>query len=109
VIAVFLFRGSAGEVVGFTVSNHGESQVCAAVSMLVINTVNSIETLTAAGAAGFNCEHEEEGYLSFNLKESPRSKDAGLLIDAMVLGLQCVKEQYPSQIEIIENGTGVSL
>ena len=101
-IDVRLVKNQAAQTVGFTVRNHGESHVCAAVSLLVINTVNSIESLTALGAEGFSCDYEAAGgYLSFILKEeSPRCKDAGLLIDAMVLGLESVMAEHPSEIKI---------
>ena len=38
-----IFRDESGGITGFTVQNHGESIVCAAVSMLVLNTVNSLD------------------------------------------------------------------
>jgi len=84
-----------GRLTGFTVSNHGDSYVCGAVSMLVINTINSIETLTSQA---FNCHYNEGGgYIQFALK-GRRSVKAGVLLDAMLLGLKSAQEQYPSEI-----------
>ena len=94
-----IIRGKSGNVTGFKVENHGESIVCAAVSMLVLNTVNSIEALTEDD---FNCEYNEEGgYIKFALS-SPDSHTAGvkILLDAMVLGLESTLEQYPNEISI---------
>lgn len=94
-----LFLDSAGKIVRFTVRNHGESIACAAVSMLVLNTVNSIEYLTNDD---IEYEYEEEGgFLTCSLP-SERTEGAGILLDAMVLGLTSVQKQYPDEIEIKE-------
>ena len=83
----------------FTVKNHGESFVCAAVSMLVLNTVNSIESFTNQT---FDCDYnEEDGYVKFVLKGS-RESGAEVLLDAMMLGLRSVREQYPDEINLKE-------
>ena len=88
---------SENRLTGFTVDNHGSSYVCSAVSMLVINTINSIETLTNQP---FNCFYNEGGgYISFALK-GRRSSKAGLLLDAMLLGLKSAKEQYPREVKL---------
>ena len=94
----------SGRVVAFEVFNHGESHVCAAVSMLVINTINSIEALTDAE---YSCKYDKKntGYITFEL-ESPRSispgLEAGILLDAMAFGLQCVAEEHPSEFTMKE-------
>ena len=46
-------KDADGKITAFTVQNHGESYVCSAVSMLVLNTVNSIEALTGQQ---FDCD-----------------------------------------------------
>ena len=96
-----IIRGESGNVIGFKVANHGESIVCAAVSMLVLNTVNSIEALTEDD---FNCEYNDEGgYLEFTLN-NPSFQTTGVktLLDAMVLGLTSTLEQYPSEISLTD-------
>ncbi|MCL2498913.1 MAG: ribosomal-processing cysteine protease Prp [Defluviitaleaceae bacterium] len=93
-------RNPIGQVVSFEVSNHGESHVCAAVSMLVINTVNGIEALTQAEFS-CDCNEEDGGYLSFTLntpREEPRGQMAGLLLDVMVLGLESAATQHPDEL-----------
>jgi len=86
-----------GKIIAFTVKNHGESYVCGAVSMLVLNTVNSIEALTGQS---FDCDYDADGgYLSFALK-GDRDSGAVLLLDAMWLGLKSVHEQYPDEIKM---------
>ena len=78
--------------------NHGDTHVCAAVSMLTINTVNSIEKLTTL--KDFDVKWDENGgYLEFKLRDgSFRNTGAGLLLDALVLGLTDVAQEYPSDI-----------
>ena len=90
-----IVRGAGGEVTSFTVKNHGDSIVCAAVSMLVLNTINSIEALTKQD---FDCDYDEDGgYIHFAPKGPP---DAGaeLLVKAMLLGLTSVQEEYAHEI-----------
>ena len=92
-----IFRNSRGLVTGFSVKNHGEGTVCAAVSMLVLNTVNSIEVLTEDD---FFCEYNDNGgNLKFSLSE-PDSQTPGMkiLLDAMILGLESVREQHPEEL-----------
>jgi len=97
-ISAEIFRDKSG-IVGFTVKNHGKSHVCAAVSMLVINTVNSIETFTDDK---FTCDYNEEGgYLAFTLNQTA-SVGTAILLNAMVLGLTSTREQHPKQISIQE-------
>ncbi|MCL1843465.1 MAG: ribosomal-processing cysteine protease Prp [Defluviitaleaceae bacterium] len=94
-------RDSSGNIKGFTVENHGRDVVCAGVSMLVLNTVNSIEALTEDE---YTCDFNDDGgFLSFRLKNpETRTPGTGILLDAMSLGLSSTKAQYPDEIEIME-------
>jgi len=99
VINAQIVRNAGGKITGFTVENHGESIVCAAVSMLVLNTVNSIERFTKDN---FTCDYDENGgYLTFSLSNT-RTDETGILLDAMHLGLTSAKTEYPNEIEIKE-------
>jgi len=95
-------RNADGQPVGFKIKNHGETYVCSAASMLVLNTVNSIEALTSLGRNGFRCEYNEKGgFITFALKnQQERDAQAGLLLDALVLGLESLKEAHPDEIRI---------
>lgn len=86
-----------GIYTGFEVDGHagyaeaGKDIVCAGISMLVINTINSIETFTEDG---FTCDSDPEtGYIKFQF-EGAISKDSELLMNSLVLGLQGVQEEY---------------
>ncbi|MCL2610279.1 MAG: ribosomal-processing cysteine protease Prp [Defluviitaleaceae bacterium] len=82
---------------GFKAYNHTDPVVCAAVSALSINTVNSIEALTDAK---FICEHDDEGFLKFSLDSE--DEKAKLLLKSFKLGIYSIKESYPKHIQIME-------
>jgi hypothetical protein len=109
VISAQVTRNAAGQVIAFEVRNHGESHVCAAVSMLVINTVNGVEALTEAE---FTCDCDEKngGFIAFALV-SPRDgqpgREAGLLLDAMALGLESAAAQHPNELTVDTNPKGI--
>ena len=104
-ISAEIVRCQAGKIIAFTVKNHsgehGQSIVCAAVSMLVINTVNSIEVLTEDVST---CDYNENGgFLTFALTDpANRTLGCGILLDALFIGLTETKTEYPNEIEIKE-------
>ena len=96
-ISVIINKNRNNEYVSFSCKghagfdSHGKDVVCAAVSMLVINTINSIDTLTNCK---FDAEEDETtGFIKVVFKESV-SKDAALLLDSMVLGIEQVSQNY---------------
>ena len=72
-------------------AEYGNDVVCAAVSMLVINTVNAIDELTGCRIS-LDENDSENGKLAISFPDGTDEK-AGVLMDAMVLGLQGVEEQ----------------
>ena len=98
-----IFKNRAGGMYGFSIESHGSGIVCAAVSVLAQNTVNSIERF--AGGR-FACDYDESGgYLRFEhgpLKNGEASHDAELLLKAMALGLYGIEEEYGDEIKITE-------
>ena len=75
-------------------ANPGEDIVCAAVSALVINTINSIEQLVSDE---FDIvTNQESGLIDFSLKDG-YSKMSLLLIQSLVLGLQGIRENYGNE------------
>ncbi len=67
----------------------GRDIICAAVSALLVNTVNSIDSFTD------DIIHvvSEEGYLSLEFIVGP-GRDSGLLIDSLMLGLSQIQDSY---------------
>ncbi len=85
-----------GDLFGLHVSGHagyakhGRDIVCAAVSALTLNAVNSIVEYTDQGII---CETGEDGLLRFKFENKP-SHDSILLFKSMLLGLRNISEQY---------------
>lgn len=82
-------------------ADHGQDIVCAAVSMVVINTINSIHSLTKEPIE--LKEDAKEGYINCTFPDIQRnqgSKEALLLLNSMILGLENVKKEYEKHIQI---------
>lgn len=97
---ITIYRNQDNLYTGFDCVGHagfadaGEDVVCAGVSALVINTINSIDALTQEK---FSVETEEEnGEILFRLA-SPSEHDSYLLLQSMVLGLQGIMNQYGNE------------
>lgn len=96
-IRVTIVRTSAGEWREFCLEGHagaaeaGQDIVCAAVSALVLNAVNSIERFTEDGIC---CEAAQDGgYLKFSFTGTV-SAESSLLVKSMLAGLEDVQKQY---------------
>ena len=102
-IRVSISRNHQGQIYGFTAYNHGMSIVCAAVSALVLNTVNSIEEFTEEEFMPIEIPENGVGYLKLclpGIEAGNDNRDVDLLLSSMLLGLKKIQEQYPSQIYI---------
>lgn len=103
-INVTYFKDSSNQFVGFEFNGHagageyGQDIVCASVSVLVINTINSIEKFTDDG---FVCDTDEEsGLIRFQFK-SELSNESRLLLDSMMLGVEAIWQDNTEYIEIV--------
>ncbi len=106
-IKVNLYHNNQGDLWHFNVSghaeyaDHGQDIVCAAVSMIVINTINSIMSFTNEPTE--LQEDPQDGLIDCifpNIKIGQGSAEALLLLKSMTLGLQSVKQQYEQYIQI---------
>ena len=94
---VSIIKTRSGEYKGFNCIGHsgyaeeGEDIVCAAISVLVINTINSLEQL--AGEKFKLVTNEEEGLIDCRF-EKPINEKSILLLESMILGLRGIKKQY---------------
>ena len=75
----------------------GEDIVCAAVSSLSINTLNSIEVLTSDKF--YENVDETRGFIEFHLTEEI-SHDAQILMLSLILGLQSVAKSNRKYIKL---------
>ena len=98
-IQAVLSKDKQGHIRGFSISNHGETKACAAVSMLAINTVNSIESFTEDDIT-YEYNEDSGGYLRFALSGETASEGTAILLKALELGLDHVKELYPEEISL---------
>ena len=80
----FLSKGHAGY------AEEGQDIVCAAVSALIINTVNSLETFTKEK---FQAK-DKDGYVSIIFEQSPNTPEGKLLMDSLILGLTEIEHSY---------------
>ncbi len=95
---ITFYRTAAGDYAGFTCDGHagyaeaGEDIVCAAVSVLVINTINSLEEIT--GEPMQVDTDEEAGVIRCSFTRGPLRETSRTLMDSLVLGLTHIEKEY---------------
>jgi len=90
-------RHNEERIIGFTIVEHCESRVCAAVSFLSQNTVNSVKVLTDEP---FICDYKPEGgFLKWDREGD--SPEADLLLESLLLGLRCLEESYGEEVSLV--------
>ena len=90
-IKSFKVRGHAGY------AEYGSDIVCAAISALVINTINSIDSFTKVST---HIEMDEDtGFISLEVNEY--DEKANLLLLSLLLGLQNIEKDYRNYLKII--------
>ena len=96
-ITVTIYKKSE-QYTGFTVKGHagyaeeGFDIICAAVSVLTVNALNSIESFTEDAFSG----EQKDGYIQWEFPEG-LSERGTLLMDSMVLGLTDIQNNYGKQ------------
>ncbi len=97
-------KSSKDDIVGFRTEGHagyadaGYDIVCAATSVLVINTINSIEQFTDE-----DCEitaDEDNAVIELMVKSSHQSKELTVLLKALALGLSTIASDNPNYLSI---------
>ncbi len=97
-INVEVFRDKEGQINGFKTTGHamfddkGKDIVCAAVSILTINTVNSIERFLPEENMAVVSD-EDKGIIECTLTE-PVSEKARLLLNSFVFGIENIAGAY---------------
>lgn len=104
-INVTVYQNKENECVGFTTSGHagyadaGYDIICAGVSVLTINCINSIDAFCDIE---YSLDTEQEdGLIDFRLN-SPAVGDVKLLIDSLILGLKGIQNDYGNEYLIID-------
>jgi uncharacterized protein YsxB (DUF464 family) len=105
-IRVEVFETS-GRITRFSVSGHagyaeaGEDIVCAAVSALTLNAVNSCEKLL-----GIRLSYEDDGdMLVCDVPRTERDSEVQLLLRSMVFGLEQTQTLYPEHVRVVHRRT----
>ena len=94
-IRVTIYKNENHQCGGFKALGHagyseeGQDIVCAAVSVLTINTANSVEEFTEDETSLLS--DESDGLIDFQIKGNP-SSEAAILLKAMVLGLEQIAD-----------------
>ena len=104
-IHVTIFQNAKGEHLGFDAEGHagyveeGDDIVCAAASVLMINTLNALELFAKAKLS--QSSREDDGRLSVRLKQDP-NRETELLFKTMVLGLTAMEDDgnYAEYIDL---------
>ena len=97
-IDVMVYTDDADEYIGFRMKGHadyadyGLDIVCAAVSALVITTVNSIESFCDDSFR--NDIQEEKDLFFYEITTRPVSASTQLLLKSLVLGLSGIESEY---------------
>lgn len=96
-----IYKTKSGEYRKFICDGHagyadyGKDIVCAAISVLVINTVNSFEEITKEPV---QIETDEEaGWISCTFLRQPLKETSAVLMDSLILGLGGIEAQYGKQ------------
>ena len=93
---VTIYKSNENMYKGFTCKGHagyagfGKDIICASISILVINTINSLEEL--ASQAMTIKDDESTGYIDCCFVQECNEKSK-LLMDSMILGLQSIVQQ----------------
>ena len=96
-IEVTRIENECGETAGFRIFGHaryakfGKDIVCAAVSALALNTINSIHEFTEDK---YSCKQDEKQGLIEFIIVSDISKESALLLNALFLGLKGIEQNY---------------
>jgi uncharacterized protein YsxB (DUF464 family) len=101
---VTFYKNSQNTIVGFRTEGHagyadaGYDIVCAAISILVINTINAVEKFT-----DIDCDiisDEEEAVISLMAKPVILSNEFKVLLDALELGLSSIAADNANYLSI---------
>ncbi|MEG0806158.1 MAG: ribosomal-processing cysteine protease Prp [Lachnospiraceae bacterium] len=103
-ITIKFYKNKNSNLIGFDsighsgYARHGRDIICAGVSALVLNAINSIDLLTEDDCSVES--NEETGEIIFRLSKEPTEK-ASLIMESLVLGLTGIQENYGKKYIIL--------
>lgn len=104
-IEVSIYKNNK-EIIGFSVSGHagysekGTDIVCAGVSVLTINTINSFEEILNFDDFTYAVDNTGIGLIEFELTNNLDDSKGQLLLRSFELGIKSIKEEYMEYIEL---------
>ncbi|MDR0921252.1 MAG: ribosomal-processing cysteine protease Prp [Lactobacillales bacterium] len=102
-------RDSEGDIVSVTLSGHamngeaGHDIVCAGVSALTFNAVNSIEALAGHQPIVDMADEAEGGYLYFEIiagLTEEKIQITRILMESLLIGLTEIEEEYSQYVQV---------
>lgn len=99
-ININVIRNNENKICGVKVENHGDPIVCSAVSILLLNTCNSIEMFTSAHFE-FECA-PDGGDATLVVSTFDKEGKAELLMESLVLGYKSIEESYKDDIVVYD-------
>ena len=108
-INIVLFKNKMGDIYGFDLSGHagfadsGEDIVCSAVSVLVINTINSIEEFLDEKFL-VKADEVSGGFITASfprIQAGGKNPELSLLLKVMEKGLLDIESQYGDFIKVV--------
>ena len=104
---ITIYKNSNQEYKGFVCIGHADYAkkflfkkqpdiLCASISVLVINTINSMDEITGEKENMSVDTNEETGFIKCTFNE-PANEKSALLLDAMVFGLTNISKSYGEQ------------
>ena len=100
---VTFYRDEEDNIFGFEASGHadfakpGKDIVCASISILTVNFVNSVEKLTDSSVDVIS--DNSTGYMKVTVKDY-LNKDIKLLFESLRLGLNGIQENYSKNLKL---------
>ncbi len=102
---VIVYKNSEKQYKGFVCMGHAgfakkslfsrkPDVLCAGISTLVINTINSLEELTGEKSNMQETTNEETGFIKCDFEKPLTNEKSIILLEAMVLGLEKLSEEY---------------
>ncbi|EOT42064.1 ribosomal-processing cysteine protease Prp [Enterococcus columbae] len=102
------YRIESGTIHQFRITGHagagayGEDVVCAAVSALSLNAINSVASL-AGVKMQVEADQENGGFLQATISEDLTQEQknvAQILLESLLLGLESIQEEYQQYIQV---------
>lgn len=104
-VKIVIKKEESGRYLGFEslghaeYSTHGKDIVCSALSLLLINTINSIESIALCKVEVHT--NQKSGLMEVNFDDD-FNEAAQILMESMILGIRSIMEEYGKKYVSLE-------